>query len=127
MKKTKSLKHPKPGCFLLKDNKYVDISQEGREKGIVLNERYYLDLDSLSGGPVAFASAQAYGQALNQEFPTIESIQLVEENLELINLRLLSCGRGDRLVTGDLYRDYWLKGCEDDYRRRVLFVIPLDA
>lgn len=132
MKQSKSSKMPVdnngiPGCFLLKNNEFSPSSRNGLEKGILINKRFYLDLDSLLRYPVTHETAMAFSEKLNHALPTSKQLEMLERHLEKINMQLLACDRGDCLVTGNLSKEYWVRGMESDERRRMLFILPVTA
>ncbi|MBO6281876.1 MAG: hypothetical protein J6N49_05035 [Alphaproteobacteria bacterium] len=130
MKQSKSKKMPidkngMAGCFLLKNNELSSSSRNGLEKGILLNKRFYLDLDSLLRYPVTFETAMAFCEKLKHALPTGKQLDMLERHLETVNMQLLACDRGDCLVTGNLSREYWVRGEEAEGRRRMLFILPV--
>ena len=115
------------GFFLLKNNELSSSSQHGFEKGILLSKRFYLDLDSLLRYPVTLETALAFSEKLKHALPTLKQLEMLERHLEEVNMQLLACDRGDCLVTGNLSKEYWVRGMESDERRRMLFILPVSA
>ena len=117
-----------PGHFLLKDNKCTRSAFLGYEKGIILSDKFYLDLDSLIKYPVTLETAQAFSRKLNHQLPTAKQMTLLEKNLETINHQLLACGLGECMVMGNLQQEYWLKNSVPNGKdkRRMLFIVPLN-
>ena len=132
MKHSKSKKVPiddngVSGCFLLKNNELSHSSRNGFEKGILLNKRFYLDLDSLLRYPVTLETALAFSEKLKHALPTSKQLAMLERHIEKVNMQLLECDRGDCLVTGTLSKEYWVRGVESDERRRMLFILPVNV
>ncbi len=115
------------GCFLLKNNELSTSSRNGLEKGILLNKRFYLDLESLLRYPVTLETALAFSEKLKHALPTCKQLEMLERHLEKVNMQLLACDRGDCLVTGNLSKEYWVRGMESGERRRMLFILPMSA
>ncbi|MEE6206807.1 MAG: hypothetical protein VZR95_01985 [Alphaproteobacteria bacterium] len=115
------------GCFLLKNNELSTSSRNGLEKGILLNKRFYLDLESLLRYPVTLETALAFSEKLKHALPTCKQLEMLERHLEKVNMQLLACDRGDCLVTGNLSKEYWVRGMESGERRRMLFILPISA
>lgn len=116
-----------PGYFLLKDNECTESAFRGYEKGIIINDKFYLDLDSLFRYPVSLSTAQAFSRKFKHRLPTVKQMKLLEENLEKINRQLIACGLGECMVMGNLQEEYWLQNSIPDSkdRRRMLFIVPL--
>ena len=118
-----------PGYFLLKDNECTESAFCGYEKGIILNDKFYLDLDSLIKYPVTLDIAQAFSHKFNHRLPTAEQMTLLEKNLEKINSQLLACGLGECMVMGNLQQEYWLQNsvANGNDKRRMLFIVPFNS
>ena len=126
--KQKSKHPPCTGHFVLRNNQSSPVQTAVKIKGILVSEEYYLDIDSLLKTPVSKTEALNYGRRLNLRLPTKKQIQWLESQAQIVNNRLLSIGRGDCLLLGNILNEFWTL-CDsvdaNPQRRGVLFLVPL--
>jgi hypothetical protein len=58
------------GQFILRDNSTASTCRTGQEKGIILDEKHYLDTTSLVKYPLNLQDAKRYSKQQNMLFPT---------------------------------------------------------
>ena len=117
------------GDFVLRNNQCSSVQTQVLAKGILVDDAHYLDIDSLLKTPVSKEEALFYGRRLNMPLPTKKQMRVLEQNLETINNRLLSIGRGDCMLFGTIQKNFWTR-CEkrlatQNERRGVLFLVPI--
>ncbi|MBR1825126.1 MAG: hypothetical protein IJ770_00880 [Alphaproteobacteria bacterium] len=117
------------GDFMLRNNQCSSVQTDVRAKGIFVNEKYYLDIDSMLKTPVSKKEALTYGRKLKMALPTKTQMRWIEQNLDVINKSLLSIGRGDCLLFGAILKEFWTRyekttGSAGE-RRSVLFLVPI--
>ncbi len=117
------------GDIVLRNNKLSAPKVPIKAKGIVLNQRFYVDLDSMIKTPISKKEALIYGQKMNILLPTERQMNVIRRNINIINESLLGIGRGDCLLFDDHIRnEFWTRcGSQEDNgeRRRVLFIAPI--
>ena len=129
MSKPKGKKTCCAGHFVLRNNQCSAVQTAVKTKGILISEEYYLDIDSLLKTPVTKAEALSYGKRLKLRLPTKKQILLLENQAEKVNNSLLSIGRGDCLLLGNILNNFWTL-CDNvsssSERRGVLFLVPVN-
>lgn len=116
------------GDIVLRDNQFSAPRMRIPAKGIVLDQDFYVDLDSMIKSPVSKKEALHYGRKMNILLPTKKQMQVICQNINIINESLLGIGRGDCLLFDDIHKDFWTRcggRANDSERRRVLFVAPM--
>lgn len=116
------------GDIVLRNNGFSAPKMRIPAKGIVLNQNFYVDLDSMIKSPVSKKEALLYGRKMNILLPTKKQMQIISRNINVINESLLGIGRGDCLLFDNIHKDFWTRcgnQANNDERRRVLFVAPL--
>ena len=116
-----------PGHFIMRDRSFQASSPAGQEIGIVLNNDYYVDIDFILTTPVSREEAQRYSKKLKLNLPSKKLMHLLTDNQETINKSLLSIGRGDCLLLGDLTQQFWTQHPDDcaNTKRSVVFIVPV--
>ncbi len=116
-----------PGHFIMRDNSSMSLSRAGQEIGIALNKDYYMDIDSLLTTPISHQEAKLYGKQLKMNLPNKKMLRLLAKNQNIINNSLLSIGRGDCLILGDVCKVFWASRSDEPEtdRRRVIFIRPV--
>ena len=104
--KQKKLQKPQIGDFIMRNNQCSALCRGGQEKGIVLNDKYYLHIDSLFTARLSRPEAQKYGKMLKFPLPTKKQIMLLADNVEKINGSLRQVGLGDCMLFGDMLREF---------------------
>ena len=129
MKSQKTKTTLSPGHFVMRDKHCAALSRAGQEIGIALNSEYYMDIDSLLTTPVSHDEARLYGKQLKLKLPNKKMIRLLAENQDTINSSLLSIGRTDCLILGDVAKDFWTSKSTlpKTDRRKVLFIKPVHS
>ena len=117
------------GDFILRNNQCSSAHNNVCAKGILVDAKHYLDLDSMLMTPVSKREAVFYGKRLKFELPTGKQMQMLEQNLEKINNSLLRIGRGDCMLLGSVRKAFWTR-CEQaamkrQERKSVLFLVPI--
>lgn len=127
--KQKKQQKPHLGDFIMRNNQCSALCRGGQEKGIVLNDKYYLHIDSLFTARLSRPEAQKYGKMLKFPLPTQKQIMLLADNIEKINGSLRQVGLGDCMLFGDMLHEFWTRRAAvnqpDDERRRVIFILPI--
>lgn len=115
------------GHFVMRNNSYAALSHSGQEIGIVLNDDYYMDIDSLLTTPVSHREAKQYSKQLKLNLPSKKMLRLLSDKRDVINNSLLSIGRGDCLILGNISDDFWTSrsNLPDKDKRKVLFIRPV--
>lgn len=115
------------GYFVMRDNRYSPFGRSGQEIGIVLNSDYYMDIDSLLTTPVSHKEAKQYGKQLKLNLPNKKMLRLLADNQDTINNSLLSIGRGDCLILGNVNDNFWTSrsNLPENNKRKVLFIRPV--
>lgn len=115
------------GHFVMRDNKCAACSKSGQEIGIVLNNDYYMDIDSILTTPVSHREAKRYGKLLKLNLPNKKLLRLLADNQETVNNSLLSIGRGDCLILGNINNDFWTSksNLPEKDKRKVIFIRPV--
>jgi len=129
MKKNIQIRQLQIGDLVLRNNQCSPTPALVPTKGILVDEAYYLDIDSILKTPVSKKEAVFYGKQLNMLLPTKRQMRKLEQNLETINNSLLSIGRGDCMLFGTLRKAFWTR-CDKPVntateRRGVLFLVPI--
>lgn len=130
MKKTISIKRQQQiGDLVLRNNQCSPTPAQIPTKGILVDDAYYLDIDSILKTPISKKEAVFYGKQMKMLLPTKKQMQKLEQNLETINNSLLSIGRGDCMLFGTLRKEFWTR-CDKPAditteRRGVLFLVPI--
>ncbi|MBR1601658.1 MAG: hypothetical protein IJ677_08815 [Alphaproteobacteria bacterium] len=111
----------------MRDKRCQPFSTAGQEIGIVLNNDYYVDIASILTTPVSLEEAKKYGKQLRHNLPSKKLIRLLIDNQDIVNNSLLSIGRGDCLLLGDIDEKFWTQRSINlmNDRRNVVFIIPL--
>ena len=126
-KKDKNEMTVSTGQFVMRDNHCAAVSTAGQEIGIVLNSDYYVDIVSILTTPVSHQEAKRYGKLLKLNLPSKKMLRLLADNQETVNNSLLSIGRGDCMILGNVNNDFWTsRSClpERD-KRKVIFIRPV--
>lgn len=115
------------GHFVMRDNHCAASSKSGQEIGIVLNNDYYMDIDSILTTPVSHQEAKRYGKMLKLNLPNKKLLRLLADNQETVNNSLLSIGRGDCLILGNINNDFWTSrsSLPEKDKRKVIFIRPV--
>lgn len=129
MKKSVQIRRQQIGDLVLRNNQCSPTPAQIPTKGILVDDAYYLDIDSLIKTPVSKSEAMSYGKQLKMLLPTQKQMRKLEQNLETINNSLLSIGRGDCMLFGTLRKAFWTR-CDKPVdaateRRGVLFLVPI--
>ena len=127
MKKTKNKTVIKPGYFVMRDKRCQASSPAGQEVGIVLNKDYYVDIASILTTPVSHEDAKKYGRQLKLNLPSKKLIRILADNQETVNNSLLSIGRGDCLLLGEITGQFWIQRSNNAVsdKRNVIFIVPV--
>ena len=115
------------GHFVMRDNRCAAVSTAGQEIGVVLNNDYYMDIDSILTTPISHQEAKQYGKLLRLSLPSKKMLRLLADNQETVNNSLLSIGRGDCLILGNVADDFWTSrsNLSEKDKRKVLFIRPV--
>ena len=117
------------GQFILRDNSTANICRIGEEKGIILDEKYYLDTTSLIKYPLNLQDAKRYSKQLNMLLPTKKQLQLLADNIAIVIESLRQIGYRDYMFIDNLFQECWTRrnsSClKKDERRRVFFIMPV--
>lgn len=116
------------GDIVLRNNELSSPKMPIKAKGIVLNQKFYVDLDSMIKTPISKDEALVYGRKMNILLPTERQMNVIKRNINIINESLLGIGRGDCLLFDDHIQDeFWTRRSEEagSERRRVLFIAPI--
>ena len=117
------------GQFVLRDNSTVATCRNGLQKGIMLNDKYYLDTASLIKCPLSLQDAKQSSKQVKIPLPTKRQLQMLADNLEIVIEKLRFLGYGDYLFLGNLLQECWsrrsLKQNFTGERRRVFFIAPI--
>jgi hypothetical protein len=127
--KTKKRKPITVGQFILRDNSTANTCRIGQEKGIILDDKYYLDTTSLIKYPLNLQDAKRYSKQVNMLFPTKKQLQLLASNIAVVIESLRQIGYHDYLLADNLCQECWMRrnthNHNKDERRRVLFIMPV--
>lgn len=116
------------GDIVLRNNKLSAPKVPIKAKGIVLNQKFYVDLDSMIKTPISKEEALIYSRKMNILLPTERQMNVIRRNINVINTSLLGIGRGDCLLFDDhIHDEFWTRCSEEvgSERRRVLFIAPI--
>jgi hypothetical protein len=117
------------GDIVLRNNKLSAPKVPIKAKGIILNQKFYVDLDSMIKTPISKEEALIYSRKMNILLPTERQMNVIRRNINIINESLLGIGRGDCLLFDDHIRNEFWTRCgnqtADGERRRVLFIAPI--
>ena len=117
------------GQFILRDNSTASTCRTGQEKGIILDEKHYLDTTSLVKYPLNLQDAKRYSKQQNMLFPTKKQLQLLADNIAIVIARLRQIGYHDYLLADNLLQECWTRcnvsNLNKNERRRVFFIMPV--
>ena len=117
------------GQFILRDNSAASTCRTGQEKGIILDEKHYLDTTSLVKYPLNLQDAKRYSKQQNMLLPTKKQLQLLADNIAVVIDRLRQIGYHDYLLTDNLLQECWTRrnvsNLNKNERRRVFFIMPV--
>ena len=115
------------GHFVMRDNRHAAFSRAGQEIGIILSSDYYVDIVSLLSTPISHKEAKQYSKQLKLNLPSKKMLRLLADNQDIVNNSLLSIGRGDCLILGNVNDDFWTSrsNLPETDRRKVLFIRPI--
>lgn len=117
------------GQFILRDNSTASTCRTGQEKGIILDDKYYLDTTSLIKYPLNLQDAKRYSKQLNMLLPTKKQLQLLADNITIVIESLRQIGYHDYMFIDNLFQECWTRrnvsNLNKDERRRVFFIMPV--
>jgi len=116
------------GNLVLRNNNVSPAQNHIKAKGIIINEKFYIDIDSMLKTPISREEALNYKRKMKMFLPTCKQLDLIRQNVETINNSLHNMGYRDCLLFYDINKEFWTSRhcCRDNNeRRRVLLVAPI--